>query len=178
MILKIFQAVYSKHNGFCVMVKKWLLVMILLWPFHASVASDVYSHRIAQFKANKQAMQNIAQALAYDDFEAIADAANQIEVWGRPWRGIFPKDQTKPHHRHWMRFGSSLKHSPRPLTLILRLPKGFRILPLMKTAANYPKPCVIYPPVAKPAINPFGIEQTIPTYNAYFWRKVGSRSPF
>lgn len=91
MILKIFQAVCSKHNGFRVMVKKWLLVMILLWPFHASVASDVYSHRIAQFKANKQAMQNIAQALAYDDFEAIADAANQIEVWGQAMAGYFPE---------------------------------------------------------------------------------------
>ena len=73
------------------MVKKWLMVMILLWPFHASVASDVYSHRIEQFKANKQAMQNIAQALSYDDFEAIANAANQIEVWGQAMARYFPK---------------------------------------------------------------------------------------
>ena len=91
MISKILQAVCSKHNGFRVMVKKWLLVMILLWPFHASVASDVYSYRIAQFKANKQAMQNIAQALAYDDFEAIADAAYEIEQWGQAMARYFPE---------------------------------------------------------------------------------------
>ena len=91
MISKIFQAVCSKHNGFRVMVKKWLLVMILLWPFHTSVASDVYSHRITQFKANKLAMQNIAQALAYDDFEAIADAAYEIEQWGQAMARYFPE---------------------------------------------------------------------------------------
>ncbi len=91
MILKISQAACSKHNGFRVMVKKWLIAILLLWPFHASVASDVYSHRIAQFKANKQAMQNIAQALAYDDFEAIAEAGYQIEVWGQAMARYFPE---------------------------------------------------------------------------------------
>ena len=91
MILKIFQVAYSKHNGFRVMVKKWYMVMALLMPFHASVASDVYSHRIGQFKANKQAMQNIAQAMVYDDFEAIADAAYQIESWGEAMAQYFPE---------------------------------------------------------------------------------------
>lgn len=65
--------------------------MALLWPFHASFASDVYSHRIEQFKANKLAMQNIAQALAYDDFEAIADAAHEIEQWGQAMAKYFPQ---------------------------------------------------------------------------------------
>lgn len=91
MILKISQADCSKHNGFRVTVNKWLVVMILLWPFHASVASDVYSHRIEQFKANKQAMQTIAQALPFDNFEVILDAAHQIEIWGKDMARYFPE---------------------------------------------------------------------------------------
>ena len=78
------------------MVKQLLAVLglmanALLVPFHTSVASDVYSHRIDQFKANKLAMQNIAQALAYDDFEAIADAAHEIEQWGQAMAKYFPE---------------------------------------------------------------------------------------
>ena len=96
MILKISQAVYSKPKRYFMMVKQLLaalglMAMALLWPFHASVASDVYSHRIEQFEANKQAMQNIARALAYDDFEAIFEAGNQIEKWGQAMARYFPE---------------------------------------------------------------------------------------
>ena len=96
MILKISQTVCSKHKRLFMMVKQLftalgLMAMALLWPFHASVASDVYSHRIEQFKANKQAMQDIARALAYDDFEAIFEAGNQIEKWGQAMARYFPE---------------------------------------------------------------------------------------
>ena len=159
MILKIFQAVYSKHNGFCVMVKKWLLVMILLWPFHASVASDVYSHRIAQFKANKQAMQNIAQALAYDDFEAIADAANQIEVWGQAMARYFPEGSNQTPSQALDAIWEQPEAFAKAIDLNIKAAQRLQDIALDEDSSKLPQAMRDYPPVAKPAINRFGIDQ-------------------
>ena len=100
MILRTFQDACSKrkpiHQPIHQLVLIILMVLALLLPAHLVHANDAFSYRSEQFKANKQAMRDIAQALSYDDFEAISDAASRIEDWGREMAQYFPKGSNPP----------------------------------------------------------------------------------
>lgn len=104
MILKTFQDACSKHKPIHQPIhqlvlkglQKGFLVMALLLPAYLAHANDAFSYRSEQFKANKQAMRDIAQALSYDDFEAISDATSRIEDWGREMAQYFPKGSNPP----------------------------------------------------------------------------------